>query len=67
LFTRSWVLKGTKNLFKGYSDKKSKYDDDKLKQRVEIQAQKNIEQNLQTRLPINVPEPIYVNKMLEEE
>lgn len=67
LFTRGWVLKGTQSLFEKYSEKKSKYDDDKLNQKAEIQAQKNVKKNLQTRLPVNVPEPIYVNKMLDNE
>lgn len=67
LFTRSWVLKGAKDLFQLYTEKKAKYDQKKLDQKAEIQAQKNIEKRLQTRLPINVPKPIYINKMLEEQ
>lgn len=67
LFTRSWILKGTENLFKQYSAKFSKYEDSRLNLRAKIQAEKNIQKKLQTRLPLNVPEPIHVQKMLDGE
>lgn len=71
LFTRHWVLKGTENLVKAYNEKYGKYQTVKLHKRAEIQARLNIEEEirnkLQTRLPINVPEPVYIEKMLEEE
>ena len=66
MFKRAWVLKGTKDLFEQYSDKKSEYDEKKIKKREEIQTKKKIQEKLQTRLPVNVPEPIHVKKMLEE-
>ena len=67
LFTRSWVLKGVLGLFKEYEKKYNKYNDSKLELKRKIQTEKKIEQKLQTRLPINVPEPIYVQKMLDKE
>ena len=67
MFSRGWVLKGTKELFKKYSEKKSEYDEQKIQKREDIQTKKKIQEKLQTRLPINVPEPIHVNKMLEQE
>lgn len=71
MFTRHWVLKGTANLVKTYNDKYGKYQNTKLNRQAELQAKREAEdevlKKLQTRLPINVPEPVYVEKMLEEE
>ena len=67
LFTRGWVLKGTKKLFQEYSEKYSNYENKRLDMKAKIQAEKSIQDRLQTRLPINVPEPIHVQKMLELE
>lgn len=67
LFTRGWVLKGISNLFKEFETKYKEYKDDRLELERKIQTEKQIEERLQTRLPINVPEPIYVQKMLENE
>lgn len=71
LFNNSWVLKGMDGLFEAYSKKYSKYEDDRLERKAEIKAELAIEneviKKLQTRLPLNVPEPIYVQRMLEKE
>jgi len=71
IFTNKWVLKGCEQLFEAYSKKYSDYDFKKLKKKAELQAKIDAENavlaELQTRLPIDVPEPIYVEKMLEEE
>jgi len=67
LFTRGWVLKGVSGLFKGFEEKYKKYNDSKLELKRKLQTEKRIQEKLQTRLPINVPEPIYVQKMLEKE
>ncbi|MEQ9307921.1 MAG: AAA family ATPase [Balneolaceae bacterium] len=67
LFTRGWVLKGTERLFDDYSKKYSAYESAKLDFRAKIQAEKNVQDKLQTRLPINVPEPIHVQKMLDDQ
>ena len=69
LFQDHWVTKGTESLFENFSDIYSKYEDDRLDRITELKAQKKaenaIENMLQSRLPINVPEPFYVKKMLE--
>ena len=67
LFTRSWVLKGTKKLFQEYSKKYSDYENNRLDMKAKIQSEKSIQDRLQIRLPVNVPEPIHVQKMLEQE
>lgn len=71
LFTNSWVLKGTEKLIEEYNQKFSKYEDDRLQKTVELKTKLALEnkviKELQTRLPLNVPEPIYVQKMLEQE
>lgn len=71
IFSRHWVLKGTESLVKAYNDKFLVYQENKLAKKAAIQAKLELEQEIlkemQTRLPINVPEPIYVEKMLEEE
>ncbi|MEX2477185.1 MAG: AAA family ATPase [Gracilimonas sp.] len=71
LFTNSWILKGTKDLYDQFSDKYSMYEKERLSKQSEIQAkmiaQKEIIEEMQTRLPLNVPEPVYVQQMLEQE
>jgi DNA sulfur modification protein DndD len=71
LFRNKWVLKGTISLHEEYSTKFSTYESYKLKKAADIKAKYDIEaeirEKLQTRLPMDVPEPIYVQKMLEEE
>ncbi|MFY0697656.1 MAG: AAA family ATPase [Balneola sp.] len=67
LFTRGWVLKGVSKLFKEYEAKYKNYNEAKLDLKRKLQAENKIQERLQTRLPINVPEPIYVQKMIEQE
>ena len=71
LFTRRWVLKGNESLVELYNKKYSAYQDAKLNKKAELRARLKAEslvmQELQTRLPVNVPEPVYVEKMLQEE
>jgi DNA sulfur modification protein DndD len=71
MFSRHWVLKGTDALVKQYNDKFLAYQEKKLAKKAALQAKLDLEQRIlkemQTRLPINVPEPMYVEKMLDEE
>jgi DNA sulfur modification protein DndD len=71
MFRNKWVLKGTAFLHEEYSSKYSAYENLKLKKAADLKAKNDLEadlqKKLQTRLPIDVPEPIYVQKMLEEE
>lgn len=71
MFRNKWVLKGTHSLHISYSEKFSEYENEKLKRaaeaRARIDAEDKIAKVLQTRLPLDVPEPIYVKRMLDEE
>ncbi len=71
MFRNKWVLRGTEDLQKNYAQKFSDYEKRKLQSAAEDKARKDIEDevatNLQTRLPINVPEPNYVEWMLDKE
>lgn len=71
LFTNHWVLKGTAFLLDLYNSKYSKYEKERLQKFAEAQARLKaenlIKEEIQTRLPINVPEPMYVHQMLEDE
>jgi DNA sulfur modification protein DndD len=71
MFRNKWVLKGTAFLHDEYSSKYSAYENLKLTKAADLKAKNDLEaelqKKLQTRLPIDVPEPIYVQKMLEEE
>lgn len=71
LFTNRWVLKGTEKLFENYSKKYDAYEKARLDRIIEIKsklaAENAITQELQTRLPIDVPEPIHVERMLKEQ
>ena len=71
LFKNKWLLKGTEDLFKVFSDKYATYTETKLRKvaevKAKIDAEKAVMKRLQTRLPIDVPEPIYVEQMLKEQ
>jgi DNA sulfur modification protein DndD len=71
MFTHQWVLKGTANLLEEYNLKYGKYEKTRLLRVAEVQARLRAEnqmvQEIQTRLPINVPEPMYVEQMLAQE
>jgi DNA sulfur modification protein DndD len=71
MFRNKWVLKGTAFLHNEFSSKYLAYENIKLKRAADLKAKSDLEaeleKKLQTRLPIDVPEPIYVQKMLEEE
>lgn len=71
MFRSKWALKGTEDLQKQYAKKFSNYEKKKLQIEAEQKAREDIENevstNLQTRLPINVPEPNYVEWMLDKE
>jgi DNA sulfur modification protein DndD len=71
LFKNKWILKGTESLHQDFSKQYSTYENIKLekaaKLRAELDAIDEISKKLQTRLPIDVPEPIYVQRMLDEE
>ena len=71
LFTNKWVLKGTEKLIEEYNKKFEKYNLYKLEKRAllkaKIQTSNEIISKMQTRLPLDVPEPIHINRMLEQE
>jgi DNA sulfur modification protein DndD len=71
LFKNKWLLKGTDQLIKTYSDKYLSYTEKKLAKVEEVKAKANAEKDvmkkLQTRLPLDVPEPIFIEQMLREE
>lgn len=71
MFRNKWVLKGTEDLQKQYAKKFSDYEKRKLvleaEEKVKREIEEEVSSNLQTRLPINVPEPNYVEWMLEKE
>lgn len=71
MFSKRWVLKGTAGLVKDYNDKYRKYQENKMMKeaeaKVKVETENNLLRQLQAKLPINVPEPVYLEKMLEEE
>jgi len=71
MFTNKWVLKGTDNLFEEYSKKYNDFEQKKLQRQADLKAKVKAEnemiKEMQTRLPIDVPEPIYVQTMLDAE
>jgi DNA sulfur modification protein DndD len=71
MFTNKWVLKGTDNLFEEYSKKYNDFEQKKLQRQADLKAKVKAEnemiKEMQTRLPIDVPEPIHVQTMLDAE
>lgn len=71
MFTNKWVLKGTECLFNEYSNLYNKFEQKKIQHEAQIQARIDSENamitEIQARLPIDVPEPIHVESMLNIE
>jgi DNA sulfur modification protein DndD len=71
MFTNKWILKGTDNLFEEYSQKYNDFERKKLQKQADLKAklkaEKEMIKEMQTRLPIDVPEPIHVQTMLDAE
>lgn len=71
MFTSKWVLKGTENLFEEYGKIYNLFEQKKLQNEAQIQARLDSENalvnELQARLPIDVPEPIHIQLMLDNE
>ncbi|MFW6311404.1 MAG: AAA family ATPase, partial [Nanoarchaeota archaeon] len=67
LFSEYWLLRNAQRLIDDYEELINEYEEKRQKKLVEKEAKNQIENKLLTRLPINVPEPIYVKRMLEQE
>lgn len=71
MFTNKWVLKGTEGLFEEYSKIYNDFEQKKLQKQADLKAKIKVEnemiKEMQTRLPIDVPEPIHVQTMLNAE
>jgi len=69
MFTNKWVLKGTEHLFDEYGKIYNEFEQKKLKHEAQLQARLDSENELvnelRVRLPIDVPEPIHVQHMLD--
>ena len=71
LFSKAWVLRNTLPLFESYIKYYVKYEDWRLRRVAEERgkqiAAKKVTEILQSRLPPNVPESRYIERMLREE
>jgi DNA sulfur modification protein DndD len=71
MFRNKWVLKGTESLHAKFSNRFKIYEYKKLeaaaKIKATLEAEDEVAKKLQTRLPLDVPEPIYVQRMLDDE
>ncbi|MDL5029787.1 AAA family ATPase [Vibrio sp. TMPB1044] len=60
IFSKHWVLKNVEPFFKKYETKFKNYSD-------AHSMRERLEQEVKIKLPINMPQPIHVEKMLDEE
>lgn len=71
MFKNKWLLKGTGHLQEEYASRYSNYQQKKLymiaEREVQIASEDETNKKLQTRLPLNVPEPDYVQWMLDQQ
>ena len=68
MFTNKWIIKGTEGLFTKFSEVYNQFEQKKLNRKVEIQVRKDSELEINKamfQLPIDVPEPIHLENMLE--
>ncbi|MCB9082109.1 MAG: AAA family ATPase [Lewinellaceae bacterium] len=69
LISRNWILKGAGSFVDLFAEKYNDYLETKARQEAEHVAQKKAMDELyrEFRLPVDVPEPIFVKQMLEKE
>ncbi len=67
LFADNWVLLGMSSLVNKFEEKLDAYDDAINMRKAVANLTKKENEKLQIRLPDNVPEPMYVRMMLDEE
>lgn len=69
MISRNWILKGASFLVELFAEKYDQYTQNRNRQEAEFSAkQKALEELLEDfRLPVDVPEPIFVKQMLEKE
>jgi len=71
MFKEFWILNGTEHFIEKYSSKYQNYNElhyEVINEFKRKYAQENeVLKNLQTRLPFNVPDDIYIEQMLEHE
>ncbi len=69
LISRNWILKGAGALVELFAEKYDNYTQTRIRQEAEHSAKKKAMDELykEFRLPVDVPEPIFVKQMLEKE
>ncbi len=67
LFSDNWVLLGSLPLLERFEAKLTAYDDAIAIRKATANLTRQVAEKLQIRLPDNVPEPMYVRQMLDEE
>ncbi len=67
LFADNWILLGTSSLVDKFEEKLNAYDEAIYTRKAVANLNKQTVEKLQIRLPDNVPEPMYVRQMLDEE
>ncbi|MBT4455966.1 hypothetical protein HOC54_02375 [Candidatus Peregrinibacteria bacterium] len=71
MFLNKWVLKGSDDINQKYSKLFSEYEQRKMQEEYDksksLEKTREVEQLLQARLPFNVPEPNYLEWMLEKQ
>jgi len=60
IFKKHWILKNAEPFFKKFEEKYKKYSK-------EHNQKENAESHLKIKLPLNIPQPIHIEQMLEEE
>jgi DNA sulfur modification protein DndD len=67
MFSNYWVLSGTDQLMSNFDKKFTAYNESVAMRRAQENLRRQAEEQLQTRLPDGVPEPIHIQKMIEIE
>ncbi len=70
LISRNWILKGASSLVELFAEKYNNYTQTRIRQEAEYAAEKKAMDDFLSkkfRLPVDVPEPIFVQQMLEQE
>lgn len=69
LISRNWILKGAGSLVELYAEKYDQYIQNRNRQEAEFSANQKALDELykEFRLPVDVPEPIYVKQMIDQE
>jgi DNA sulfur modification protein DndD len=67
LDSRNWILKGKGGVGEVFGDRYDKYEENKSRKKYKAEVREEVIDQIIEELPVNVPEPIFVKRMVDKE